>query len=621
MASIPVTWSADLRRVAAIPRRQYPTPDDLQRLADEWTPLLLNDRGLAEWHRCQRLPPEQRAEELRKLEIALKPEQALMLLEAHDARGLVAAAPVGTGKTLVTFLLPTVLGIARTVLFIPPSAEKDTHEKFRSFSKYWRSPPAPIDIVTYNRLASRANVYLLCGCSECQGVPVDVEPPALKPDLLILDELDLVRNAESGTSKRIGLYMARHWETVFCGMTGTLMRKRLVNFNRPLIWALKENAPIPFAYQQLEAWGAALDTTTRDARRDPGALLEAFGFNDVRDTKARLARAREGFRRRLQDTAGVVVIDAQSCDQPLTIRVLETPDDTAQNAVFLRHIRQDQTPDGTELGDPLSWLRAEEQAGCGYYKRLNPPPPIEWSEARNAWWKLVRQTVDEASLHRGHTWLALHSKNSEAAVAKRLGDHPVYQNWVAIRDTFVPKTEDVVISMAVVSYAAEWIRLNGPALIWVSHTWVGKTLQRLTGVPFFQGKGRDDAGRRIQTYPGTRSAILSVKSNYRGRNLQDRWCRNLIIAPPFSAEILEQLMGRTHRFGQRWPVHFDVLISCAANLCALQAALAESVGYQENVGITNKLLVAEWDWSHLRDFATMHIDDPAKARFTPRGGW
>lgn len=620
MPITPVTWSADLRRVAAIPRRKYPTPDELQRLADEWTPLLLNERGLAEWNRCQRLPPEQRAAELLRLEISLKPEQALMLLEAYHARGLVAAAPVGVGKTLVTFLLPTVLGISRVCLFVPASAEKATHKKFAKLAKYWRSPPSPINVVSYHRLAAPANVYLLCGCSECQGVPVEHEPPALKPELLILDELDLVRNPESGTSKRIGLFMARHYETVvFCGMTGTLMRKRLVNFNRPLIWALKENAPIPFAYQALKAWGAALDVSTRDERMTPGALLEAFEHDET--IGPALARARDGFRRRLQETLGVVVIDAQSCDQPLTIRLLETPDDAAQNLVFLKRIRQDQTPDGTELGDPLSWLRAEEQAACGYFKRLNPPPPVEWSEARNAWWKLVRQTVDEASIHRGHTWLALHSKNSEAAVAKRLSDHPTYRRWVEIRDTFEPKSEDVVITMGVAAYAAEWIRLNGPALIWVSHVWVGKTLQRLTGVPFFQGEGRDDSGRDIETYPGTRSAILSVKSNYRGRNLQDRWCRNLIIAPPFSAEILEQLFGRTHRFGQRWPVHFDILISCAANVCAIQAALAESAGYQENVGITNKLLVADWDWKHLRDFEAMSLDDPAKARFTPRGGW
>ena len=52
----------------------------------------------------------------------------------------------------------------------------------------------------------------------------------------------------------------------------------------------------------------------------------------------------------------------------------------------------------------------------------------------------------------------------------------------------------------------------------------------------------------------------SLNVHREGANLQFGWHRNYIIEPPSSAAWWQQLMGRTHRNGQReGTVHFDVL--------------------------------------------------------------
>src|SRR6185503_15741198 len=79
----------------------------------------------------------------------------------------------------------------------------------------------------------------------------------------------------------------------------------------------------------------------------------------------------------------------------------------------------------------------------------------------------------------------------------------------------------------------------------------------------------------------------------RGRNLQDKWARNLLVNPPQSGRYLEQLFGRTHRAGQEHPVSVNYLLTSGEIIDAFESAFREASFGRTTNGITQKLLRAD----------------------------
>jgi len=248
--------------------------------------------------------------------------------------------------------------------------------------------------------------------------------------------------------------------------------------------------------------------------------------------------------------------------------------------------------DGWSLGDRFSVLRYATEMSCGFYSRWDPRPPDWYIDARNEWNQHVKRRID-ASKHSGRPI------DREGVVARLDRELDVYLTWKAAQKKFGdPNSVAVPVTYSTLSYAASWLKMNTPALVWVQNTWVGDTLSKMTGVPYFAGKGKTSGGHSIKSHPASQSAILSTHANSYGRNLQ-AWCVNLVIGPEHSAEKWEQQIGRTHRYGQERPVHYDVLVSCAENLAALDAAISEAHNAEQVGGTQQKILTAAWDWSNL----------------------
>src|SRR5690606_17953712 len=135
-------------------------------------------------------------------------------------------------------------------------------------------------------------------------------------------------------------------------------------------------------------------------------------------------------------------------------------------------------------------------------------------------------------------------------------------------------------------------------------------------------KGKTSGGLRIRDHSPSKSAILSAHANSYGRNLQ-AWNVNLVVGPEHSAERWEQQIGRTHRYGQERPVHYDVLATSAESLQALDAAISEAHNAEQTSGIRQKLLTAEWDWANVSPEAQQpslipEADEARRARWTRR---
>lgn len=636
----PVRVTAELERILRLRRRvlDFESPEVLQ-LARAWSRQLLNPKGQALFDQIDALPEPHRSFEFERVAkrrdkggqncpLLLSGEQAIMLYEAHQLDqelmaeaqlhgGLVASAGVGTGKTLVSWLLALILGAPVPLLLVPGGLERKTHDDFTDLSQYWLAPRPPPQVITFEKLQHPNHVKLLCNCVRCTNEePKPEDSPGIRPTHIFVDESDGFKRPGSARTKRLGRYMSKHPQTFYAGMTGTAWNHSINDAAPQLIWALKTRAPVPLTYVDRRAWSQALDLSTRDGElRDPGALTWLSGVDPARveTYDARLELAVAGFKKRLLETPGFVQTKGQSCDQPLTIRMLKAPDDPILDQAF-HHFRSTQTTlDGWDVADPLLELKHATEMSTGFYYIWDPRPPVEWMAARKAAAKFVQHKIATSA----RTGSPL---DSQAPVYRAYPNEPVLVHWQELEPTFTPNVVPRPLTASVLAYAAQWIKVNGPGLIWVQHEYVGQALSAMTGVPFFGSKGKDPTGLYIEKYPSTKSAILSVKANGRGRNIQS-WYRNLVLGPSSSPTDWEQaIAGRTHRKGQDQPVFIDVVISCAENIRAIAQARAKASWQDTRTGAPHKLLIAEYDWSHFPAAELMNLPEehPSRARWTPK---
>lgn len=558
MTDFAVKDSHEFRRIAALPRRTIDLAT-AEACAAELTPLLRR--------------PGSRAE--------LRPWQGLCLWELMSAGGLVAWLPVGQGKTLISLLAALVMRAKRPILCLPAGLREKTLADFAALAREWRLPDPPPVIVPYESLTQVGNVDYL---------------DQIQPDMIIRDESHRTRNLERSAAKRIDRYVRKH-KPINVGMTGSPGRLSILDYAHDLIWCLDDGAPVPLVKGEREMWAAALDE--RDPRMgdrpDPGPLGPD------------LDSAREWYRQRLVSTPGVVVVDEDSCDQPLTIRTVYAPEDPALDAAFERFRKTWTTPDDWPMSDAFSVFRHAAELGTGMYLRWDPRPPEWWATPRKVFCGFVRDRIRE-------TARARRPLDTELAVRQAHPDAPEVTEWMAVRDghgpngepPFRPNSVPVWVSGSVVRAALEWLRSSPlPGLVWCGNTAFGEVLAQQAGLRYYGPEGRALDGTSIMHIPGADnrdrdgrvgcgaacSAVLSVAANMQGRNLQG-WSRALVINPPQSGMYLEQVIGRTHRSDQTRPVTIDVLVTSGDVADAFDAAWREATFGARTASLTQKILRA-----------------------------
>ena len=120
-----------------------------------------------------------------------------------------------------------------------------------------------------------------------------------------------------------------------------------------------------------------------------------------------------------------------------------------------------------------------------------------------------------------------------------------------MKSSFRLNTEAVWFCKDYPMAAREWA-LKTKGLVWVSHRAVGEFLDS-TGIPYFSAKGETKDGLHIYDHEGP--AAMSIKAMSKGFNLQV-WNKNLVMCAPSGGDVWEQMIGRTHRFGQKEGVSF-----------------------------------------------------------------
>ena len=241
-------------------------------------------------------------------------------------------------------------------------------------------------------------------------------------------------------------------------------------------------------------------------------------------------------------------------------------------------------PDGVDLDDN-DVGRVVSQLHLGFYLHWDPPAPKPWLKARKEWYGYCRRVLAKE-------YGAL---DSIARIEQAIWEQGVkireLENWNAVRQTFRMNAVPVWLDTTVLEQAVVFAKQQPNCIVWSRFRCVGIKLQEL-GLPHFGEGGHGPDGARIQVTEDIHISA-SIQANSIGRNLQ-RFSHNLVLTPLANAKGWEQLLGRTHREGQKaHTVYTHVLASRDMTMVLKEARHLGRVG-----GFKPKLSIADWVGFH-----------------------
>jgi hypothetical protein len=166
--------------------------------------------------------------------------------------------------------------------------------------------------------------------------------------------------------------------------------------------------------------------------------------------------------------------------------------------------------------------------------------------------------------------------------------------WTAIESTFEINTVPEWVDDFAIDEATKWLRSvededgKNAGICWVEHAAFGERLAQKSGFPFYAGGMKASAEILTATGP----IIASIPAHFEGKNLQ-HYSKNLVVAPPSSGKRWEQLLGRTHRLGQKADcVTVDVWLHVDELVEGFRKAISDSHYLEDTLGSQQKLCYA-----------------------------
>lgn len=561
-----VPKTAELIRVINLPRRKF----DASNYPDASILYSKGPCGKQECRYCANGGPK------------LRVIQNALIIEAAQNSGAFAAIGVGGGKTIPSFLLHDALNAQITVLLVPANLREKTFSDLPAIQAHFKIP-AVYRAEDWDENPGRSGVYVL-GYSEISQKGNSDLLERIKPDLIIADEVQNLKHKDSARTRRFLRFMRKH-SCKFVAMTGSPITKSILDMSHLLELCLGKGSPVPVDYPTLVAMADAIDNEGQPGATGVGALIYLMEEGES---------ARDGFRRRFWETPGVIVTDEASCDLPIEIREFPVAPPQAITD-SLQHLDAKWAWDGEEYDKALDIARLQKQLTQGYFYRAlwpNGIPDREYLDKRNAWHRAVRARLTHQNR------VGQDSPALLEALAESGKWTPVeWADWLTVRDRPEPPREPIEVSRWLVDLAHRWLHnLGAPGIIWVSSPVVGAWLQE-SGIPYY-GEGQDEELNKLaaECLDGGRTITpiaCSIQAHGTGKNLQ-AWSHNLVLYPPSQGALWEQLIGRTHRPGQKADrVTFDIVLGSVAALKAMATAWEDAERIGETIGQRQRLQIAE----------------------------
>ena len=528
--------------------------------------------------------------------MTLRPVQAALLFALQQWGTAFGAIGVGEGKTLISFLAPTVLQVKRAVLLIPAKLVGKTEHDFKDLAKHWPTPER-LEVISYQKISHKKHAKLLW----------DEEP-----ELIIADEAHALANDRAACTRRVRDFLEDYRNTAFVPMSGTMVNRSILNFAHLMLWALgSRRTPLPENPMELSKWARAIDEkvkkpiwvgdlvrfvpvekraelTQRVMAAKDGAPVDHQQIKD--DT---VQAVRDAIGDRINKTRGVIYTRKRSVEASIYIDLFDAKlsDKLLERLNALQEERQGIMELSEKKRLPFLskiWQKAR-QLCCGFNYVWDPEPPDEWKDARSKWRAFVLDILKQDL--RGLEAASQVKRQAKLGMLGQ-GSKELCERWERIKPTFTLNIVPEWIDKAPLYAVAD--RVKEPTLIWTEFQAVGYALSEIMGFPFFHRDGKDQKGNAIEKADPKQSLILSIASNAEGRNLQ-AWNRNLILTPMGTGKVWEQLLGRTHRSGQQADeIYVDIMMGCRELEESLDQALRDADFNQRMSKNPQKLLLADF---------------------------
>lgn len=470
-----------------------------------------------------------------------------------------------THNTLLSLLLPSLMGWERPVLFVPAGLRDKTFMlDIPALSRHWRLLPARTrdDRFVYEgqRVSaggegalSEGGPYLeISSYEELSRDYDDYLANRRIPDGIEGDEIHKLAARGSGRTKKLSRFFNAFPYTEFAGFTASLVHRSVLDYGHLTNFALKDTSPLPHSFIELKTWADVIDEGIPDyARPSPGAMWDFCKRGET---------VRDGYRRRFLETPGIISSVDLSTTIGLQVREVAMPEiPQVIREAFTRLRNHAQTPNGEVAATKLDQLRHARELLLGMYLRWVWPDgkkDKEWIDARRWWKKYVRKMTTRSH---GGMWLDTEAQVANAVEGgmidgiiydEKTGEpHEAYRDWVRIRDDRKAKWGGKVEPPKKVEWLSDYMLValekwasENLGIVWVENIGVLEKLRERNGDRFgCFGAGEDE----IEHESGKRS-VFATWAHATGKNLQmfNRMCFS---NPMQNGKAFEQTLGREHR--------------------------------------------------------------------------
>ena len=576
---------AELERIKGLPRCHGPTPEEALALQREW------------------VRPEAYAEGYRLLE-----GQVYGLWSYLKYGGVVGALGVGQGKTLLALMIVTAFHRANpgsnSMILLPPDLVKQLWVQDIPWAKTHFQVDVPVVSLGKQRKTLRKALcagvkgscflypYSLLSTSDGQELPRLIDA-----DLVVADEAHCL-TGDSARAKRWWDWVTRtrvENPPVGVCLSGTLLRKSIVDYYRVAKWAMAERSPMPRVMSMVTTWSEGLQSIRDDATEkdwvphtSSRALAPLCKWAGVEFRgRPRLGQCQEAYRRRLYSAPGFVPAAEGSVAAGLKLRNRELKPSPELLSMMADVERDWIDPAGEPILYAIEKHELLRELSAGIWLRKYWPDMPGSREARDAhqakgaWlrelraWHGSRVRPPEGLDTPGLVHEALSDRSG--GLSERLSDNVVitWDEWQAKerrvpegapgRETEVqlldPYKVNAMVEYAVGGFSSLPRRMGG--IIWHQHEavgdWCEAKLREAGQRVLRKGAGanwlRDDGSEKFWV-------VASIGAHGTGRNLQHMAQAQWIMQLP-GAGTTEQLLGRVHRAGvERYGVDVVEVATC-----------------------------------------------------------
>ncbi len=456
----------------------------------------------------------------------------------------------------------------------------------------------------------------------------------IRPDVVIADEAHNLKNPKAARTKRL-LHFLREQnpKPALVAMSGTITTKNIGEYHHLAVLALRERCPIPRQASLTFFWGQILNADAITPNGYAKAMMQPLlgwarsSFPAEQFRADQTESYRRAFRYRFTTAPGVVATGDEEIGVSLRLENIECSQPGGKLLELIEDVDERMvTPQGEPIDHALHCFKWRYELSAGFYNALVWPTEEELMKNRRisqpeAELLLLKAKKHQAALQEYHRALRDFFKGSPPGldtpreVGRSMSMHGdrhvgglVYGLWRAVKDLdFEGRPERLSRPVRVddfkIKQAIKWSEEFGSGLIWVYHqemgTWAVEALKEAGIDALHAPAGADDLIEDVGDYgrggKGDRIVVASMASHGTGRNLQ-AFQHQLFLQWPRSAQMAEQVLGRTHRNGQLADeLVAHTLLTIEPDHVCRAASLNDAIYIQQTLGSRQKILICDYD--------------------------